>query len=487
MIVAAATALAVLLTDLLVPRWRWPFAVALGGVLLTLLAVLLTPSRQLGLFCAGESGVNCSYVFDQQARLVAAVIAALTGLALLLYAPALSRREAPAGEVTFLFAVAMTGGVALAGAGDLITLIVALETLTLPIYALVALHQRRAGVAAGAAVTFFVTSVIATAVSLLGASLLYLAGGQIYLRDAVAAAGFGDRNWGPVGVAGLALLLVGLGFKVAAVPMHAWAPATYDGAPVPVAAFLSTASKLGGTVAILIVAQAAVSGVFGTLGDVEASRTTGGTLAVLAVLSMVIGTLVALRQQRTVRLLAWSSVAQAGFILAPLGGLLAVQVVGRHQDLFDAALAYALFFMVMEVGAFSAVVALRPAAPDGGRLDDLGGLGRAAPLPAAALAVALIGLAGLPPVLVGLFAKITVIRALLAVDSFWLAMTAALISVVGLAVYWRPMAALYRSGDLEAAPVRSVSVVVAVGLTLAVALVLTVAPQLVFTMISAGR
>ena len=240
-------------------------------------------------------------------------------------------------------------------------------------------------------------------------------------------------------MAGLVLLLTGLGFKVAAVPLHLWAPSTYDGAPLAVAAYLSTASKLGGVVAILIVTDAALTS--------DLVETAGITLAVLATLSLLVGTLVALRQDRTVRLLAWSSVAQAGFILAPLGGLAGLRIpADGGEDLLVAALAYTLFFIALELAAFSGVTALRPGPLDGGVLGDLNGLGRAAPWRSALLAFALIGLAGLPPALAGLFAKITVLGALLDVSSYWLAVVVAVLSIVGLAVYWRPIVALYRGG-----------------------------------------
>ncbi|GHJ46194.1 NADH-quinone oxidoreductase subunit N [Catellatospora sp. TT07R-123] len=492
LVAAAATVVLALLSDLFAPgRWRVPYAVALGGTLVTLAAALATPARQAGsVLCAGTSTggdaifpVDCAYVYDGRARVVAVVVVALTAAALLLWAPALRRGEAPVGEAVFLLTSAMTGGVALAGAGDLITLIVALETLTVPLYVLVALHRRRQSEASAASVTFFANSVVATAVSLLGAALLYLSTGTVQLRGLTSVPEQIPAEWHPVALTGLVLVLVGLGFKVAAAPLHAWAPATYDGAPVPVAAFLSTASKLGGVAAILIVLQGVLQN--GPNGPDRGMFVAAGVaLAMLAALSMVLGTLGALRQSRTVRLLAWSSVAQAGFVLAPLGGVSGLAALGPAIGLMDAALAYAVFFVVLEIAAFGAVVALRPGEPDGGSLDDLRGLGRGAPWRAAGLAFALVGLAGLPPVLAGLFAKITVVQALVDVDSYRLAVLVALVSVAGLAVYWRPVTALYRGGDATAAapgwaPVTALTAAVAAGV------LLTVAPQLLYTAISA--
>lgn len=465
MLFAACTAVAVLIIDLLIPRWWAPWALTIVGSAATAVAAVMAPSGEYSLLCA-EAG-RCSYVLDDRARLIAFVIAALTALCMLLYTLPLKAADAPAGEVGFLIACAMTGGVVLGGSRDLLTLIVALETLTLPLYALVALHRKRASEGAASAVTFFTTSVVATAVTLLGAALLQFSTGTVHLPYALA-----PTEFKPLGITGLVLLLTGLGFKVAAVPLHVWAPSTYDGSPLAIAAYLSTASKLGGVVAILIVSDAALTS--------DLVDTAGITLAVLATLSLVVGTLVALRQQRTVRLLAWSSVAQAGFILAPLGGLIGVRLPATGDKLLTAALAYTLFFIALELAAFSGVTALRPGPVDGGVLADLNGLGRAAPWRSALLAFALIGLAGLPPALAGLFAKITVLGALLDVSSYWLAVVVAVVSVVGLAVYWRPMVALYRGPARSAGRPQWTTLIPLALATLAI-LALSVAPQLALT------
>jgi NADH-quinone oxidoreductase subunit N len=492
---AAGTALAVLLADLFVPRWLAPWTVALLGSLATFGAILAVPARAEGVLCAvrfpvrpGDPiagmtvGGDCSYVFDGLARLGGGLITVLTVIVLLLVAPALKAAVAPAGETCFLLICSLTGGVALAGAGDLITLIVALETLTLPLYILVALYRRRAGQAAQAGVTFFVNSVVATAITLLGAALLYLGSGNVHLRGPATAVWHAtESRLTPLLVAGVGLVLTGLAFKVAAVPLHAWAPTTYDGAPLPIAGYLSTASKLGGVLAILIVAGEVQRSAAGPQAG-PLLRTTGVVLAALAIASMVVGTLVALRQQRVVRLLAWSSVAQAGFILAPLGGIAVLPTIWHEpiDALVRACLGYAAFFVFLEITAFAALVALRPPAGDGGALDELRGSGRSAPWRSAAFGFALIGLAGLPPALAGLFAKITVLGALVQVDAWLLAGVVAVMSVVGLAVYWRPLARLLRPNPAGPQPLVAVAGFPAIALTVstAIALLLSIAPQL---------
>ncbi|MEU8259873.1 proton-conducting transporter membrane subunit [Micromonospora sp. NPDC048999] len=464
---AAGTAVLVLLVDLLVARPAVTVAVAATGAAATALgAAVVGTGGERRTFCVGA---DCSYVFGGRAALVAAVFALLTLGVLVLSGPLLRAGRTPVGEYCFLLACAMTGGVVLGAAGDLITLIVALETLTLPLYVLVGL--RRGSLAgAEAAVTFFVVSVVATTVTLLGAALLYAVTGSLHLdRLGTTLAAAGDLADLPLTTVAVALVVGGLAFKVAAVPFHAWAPATYDGAPLPVAAYLSTASKLGGVVALLAVVQRALP-----------ATVTGPVLAGLAVLTMTVGNLVALRQRRTVRLLAWSSVAQAGYILAPLGALTlaAGRTVDARAVAYAAAVAYAVFFVLLELAAFAAVVALRPADGDGGTLADLRGAARRHPWVGGAFVLALIGLAGLPPGLAGLFAKVTVVRALLAGHAGWLALVVALNAVIGLAYYLRLAATLYVTpGAATARPPRGVAV--ALGVATALAVLVGFAPQLV--------
>ncbi|MGW5560398.1 NADH-quinone oxidoreductase subunit N [Micromonospora sp. NPDC003944] len=478
---AAGTAVLVLVTDLLLARPRATMAVASLGALGTAVgSALVGAAGERRTFCVGA---DCSWIFGGRAALVGVVVALLTLGVLGLSVPALLAGRSPVGEYCFLLACSMTGGVVLGAAGDLITLIVALETLTLPLYVLVGL-RRGSLASAEAALTFFVVSVVATTLTLLGAALLYAVSGGLHLdRLGALLAEQPEVRDLPLTTAAVAVLLVGLAFKVAAVPFHAWAPATYDGAPLPVAAYLSTASKLGGLVALLVVVQRALP-----------ADQTGPVLALLAVLTMTVGNLVALRQRRTVRLLAWSSVAQAGYILAPLGAL--ALAAGRTDEArsaaYAAAVAYAVFFVVLELAAFAGVTALRPTGADGGTLDDLRGAARRHPWRAAALGLALVGLAGLPPGLAGLFAKVTVVRALLDGGAAWLALVVALNAVIGLAYYLRVTAALWapnpvgipNGGGAVAVPLVGVVAVVLAVATVA-AVVLGVAPQLVLDL--AGR
>ncbi|MBQ1026812.1 NADH-quinone oxidoreductase subunit N [Micromonospora sp. C95] len=464
---AAGTAVLVLLVDLLAARPRATVVTAVTGAVATAVgAAAVGSGAERRTFCVGT---DCSYVFGGRAALVAALVALLVLGVLALSGPLLRAGNTPVGEYSFLLACSMTGGVVLGAAGDLITLIVAVEVLTLPLYVLVGL-RRGSLASAEAAVTFFVVSVVATTLTLLGAALLYAVTGGLHLERLGTLLTDEALLDLPLTTVAVTLVVAGLAFKVAAVPFHAWAPATYDGAPLPVAAYLSTASKLGGVIALLAVVRHALP-----------PEVTGPVLAVVAALTMTVGNLVALRQRRTVRLLAWSSVAQAGYILAPLGALALTAEADARTAAYAAALAYAVFFVLLELAAFAGVVALRPAGADGGSLDDLRGAARRHPWVGAGLAFALIGLAGLPPGLAGLFAKVTVVRSLLGGDAGWLALVVAVNAVIGLAYYLRAAALLYAPAGEVTAPAARPARAVAAALAVAtvVALVVGFAPQVV--------
>ncbi|MET0424105.1 MAG: proton-conducting transporter membrane subunit, partial [Actinoplanes sp.] len=416
---AAGTAILVLLADLLIGRAPAIFGALIAGGVATGVTALVVGGGRSATFCVGDS-TACSWTPGPVAVVATVVFAALTVGVLALSIPSLRLGTAPVGEFCFLLACSMTGGVVIGYAGDLITLVVGLETLTLPLYVLVGLRRYAPGepvrtAGASASVTFFVISVVSTAIALLGAALNYAATGALHL--AVLTEGYGPTE--PVARAGIALLVIGLAFKVAAVPLHAWAPPTYEGAPLPVAAYLSTASKLGGVLA---------------LAAIVARLDTRFLVAFLAVLTMTLGNLVALRQTRMVRLLAWSSIAQAGYILAPLA---------LGADGVRAAIAYAVFFIVLEFIAFGVVVALRAPGDDGGELLAYRGAGRRSPWLGAALVLAFAGLAGLPPGLAGLFAKVTIVDVLIDRNWTWLAFVVALNAVIALAYYVRAAATLF--------------------------------------------
>jgi NADH-quinone oxidoreductase subunit N len=425
-------------------------------------AVALAAGRGRSTFCVPGSRGSCSYVSDDFTLLFQAVMLLAAVVVVLLSHGEMRRSALPAGEYHFLILTATTGALLLAAGRDLITLVVALETLSLPVFALVALRRFDA-VAGEAAVKLFLISVVSSAVTLFGISLLYGVTGAMYLDRLAAGLAHVPADLKPVAVAGVVLLIAGFGFKVAAVPFHFWAPDVYQGAPLPVAAYLSVVSKAGGFAGLTVVL---------VVGLWPLGNTWGPLMGVLSALTMTLGNLVALRQRDAVRLLAWSSVAQSGYMLAPLAGGAKV----RPHESMTATAAYVAMYAIMNIGAFAvvAVVARR-----GGRdLADFRGLVRANPRIAAALAFFLICLAGLPPGVMGLFAKVVVFRAAIDGAATWLAVIMAINTVIGLYYYLGWAARLFAPARRRPIPAgRAAGIAIAV--SLAGAVVVSVAPELV--------
>ena len=483
--VVALTAVVVLLGSLLPRRPRPPVVPTLAGLTLAAVWVAAQAWTPLGretrqAFCLGpaEAGVLCSYSAGDLTLVLQALVLAGAAVVVLMSAAAVPEQRLPAGEFYLLLLCSVCGALTLAAGGDLITLLVALELVSLPGFALVGLRNRDAR-AGEAALTFFLVSVVSAAVTLFGISLVYGATGAVHL-DAVRAGLAASGTVAPMAALGVVLTVVGFAFKVAAVPFHFWAPDTYAGAPLPVAAYLAVVSKAAGFVGLillLVVAFRPLAAVWGPL------------VAVLAALTMTVGNLVALRQRAAVRLLAWSSVAHAGYLLVPLS--VAASADGRRVlgEAVGATVVYLVVYAAMNLGAFAVATAVSRRRP-ANLLTDYRGLARRAPLQAAALAFFLAALAGLPPGLSGLFAKIVVFRAALDGDVAWLALVMAVNTVVALAYYLTWGAQLFRAdpqddvvGSSAAAPVTPRPLRLALGCTLVATVALSVLPQLALQVI----
>lgn len=422
-----AGAVVALLGDAFAPRLTrvLPVGVSLVGVAAALVLTASLAGVSRAAFCqpsSFERPVDCSWIVDDVSVAWWVLVIVSVGLVALLVQPAVARGELPGGETYFLLLTSAAGALCLAASLDLITLVVAMETVSLPAFALVGLRR---GDAAGAeaALKFFVSSVVATAVTLFGISLVYGATGSV-AAGSVATWVATDAAVKPVVGVGMVLTLVGLAFKVAAVPFQVWVPDTYVGAPVPVAAYLSVVSKAAGLAGLVIV----LTRFFPSSAD-----TWTPVVAAAAALTMTVGNLAALRQRHLVRLLAWSSVAQAGYLLVPLAAGGSGADVGALQS-------YALMYAVVNLGAFAAVVAV--SAWGSVEVDDLTGLARSHPLLGVALGFALLCLAGLPPGVIGLLAKVVVFQSAVDGGLTWLAVVMAVNVAIGLVYYLRVLVTL---------------------------------------------
>jgi NADH-quinone oxidoreductase subunit N len=320
------------------------------------------------------------------------------------------------GEYYFLMLCSLLGGVVMASSRDLISIFIAIELISVPAFVMTGLRKRDVK-SNEAALKFFLFGVLSTAVMLYGMSLIYgITQGQTNL-DAIsgALAGMSDE---PIVVLGVFFVIVGFAFKISAVPFHFWAPDTYEGAPSPVAAFLSTSSKIGGFVGLLVLMFRAFP---------EVADTWRPAFAILATLTMTVGNFVALRQRHIIRLLAYSGIAQSGYVLVAFA-LIDPGNVAASRQAFQSALIYLAIYGIMDLGAFAAAVAF---ARKGGTyfIDDYAGLWQRSPALALLLAGFLISLAGAPP-MAGAWAKLFIFLAAIEAGVYWLAVVMGVNAVV---------------------------------------------------------
>ncbi|MET8828751.1 NADH-quinone oxidoreductase subunit N [Streptomyces sp. NPDC004610] len=473
--IAAVVGLAVLVADLFVGEHRkavlgWLSLAGLAAATLMLLPLL---DGDRSTFCLTGDPDVCSYTADRFTLVVQLLVLGGALLTALLSVTTLkdSRKALPDGEYWFLLLCSAAGAALLPASRDLATLIVALEVASLPAFALVGLKygDRRSS---EAALKFFLSSVTATAVTLLGVSFLYASTGTLYLTEIATRVQDVDGQLATLTQTGVVLTLIGFAFKTAAVPFHFWVPDTYTGAPLPIAAYLSVVGKAVGFSGLILVTVIALP----SYADLW-----GPALAVLAALTMTAGNVGALRQRPTraysaVRLLAWSSVGQAGYLLVPIA---AAAYSDDPRRSIGSTLAYALMYAAVNLGAF-AVAALVARTKPRNRVADYRGLYATSPLTALLMAFFLLCLAGLPPGIIGLFAKVTVFGAAVDAGLGWLAVVMAANVVIALYYYLQWTALLFRAPEGTPAALRAPApVTAAIALTAVIGIALSGAPQLV--------
>ena len=391
-IVLTATILVVLVADLVFPaRQRWQTSRIAGiGVLGALIPVLTLAADG-----HNRSMFGGAYQVDNYALALKGFFLVVAYVTLLMSVDYIREGDYYQGEFYFLLLTSTLGMTVMASARDLISLFVALETISIPAFVLAAWrkHDRRSN---EAGLKFFLIGVLSTAIMLYGMSLIFgLSNSTLLSVIHKYAAGPHTKA---IFAVGIFLTLAGFAFKVSAVPFHWWAPDTYEGSPTPVTAFLSVASKAGGFVALLTIIK------FGFLPSHDSWQP---ILWVLAAASMTLGNLTALRQTNIVRMLAYSSIAQGGFILVPLA--VAGNVPHGGNSAWEAVVVYLLVYGAMNLGAFAVVIAWARRTGSG-EISSFRGLGRTNPKLALMFSAFLFSLAGIPP-LAGWFAKFVMFRA----------------------------------------------------------------------------
>ena len=432
-IVLGLTVLAVLVVDLLRVEKYWGAVVALVGLFLSFIPILTLGFCESLEFC-NDMGTRMlfgnGYVVDTFSLVLKGLFLGAAFICILLSVGYLESDRFWQGEFYFLMLASVFGAVIMASSRDLITLFVGLELVTAPTF-LMAGWKKGDSRSNEAMLKFFIIGVLSAAVLLFGMSLVYGTTGEFVFTEirSISDSIRGSEREALFTV-GVLLTLFGFAFKVSAVPFHFWTPDTYEGAPIPVTAYLSVVSKTAGFVGLLTLCYLAFR-------DVEFIW--GPALWLLAALSMTVGNLIALRQESVVRLLGYSSIAQGGFILAPFGAAVAIGVTDAQLgEAFFATVTYLLIYALMNLGAFAVLIAVVNQRRSV-LVKDWAGLFNSSPAIACLLAIFFFALAGIPP-LAGWFAKFVMFRAVLAAGGGWtvaLAAIAVLNTVIALAYYAR--------------------------------------------------
>ncbi|MEE8305813.1 MAG: NADH-quinone oxidoreductase subunit NuoN [Gammaproteobacteria bacterium] len=409
----------VLITDLFVKDQQRvvTFWLSMASLVVTAWALIATAPQSPAMIFDG------SYVSDAFSQVLKLAAVGMVGLAFFYARDYLKQNDLLKGEFFLLGLFGLLGIMIMISANSLLTMYLGLETLSLSLYALFA-FERKSASAAEAAMKYFVLGAIASGSLLYGISWIYGLTGSLQFDEIAAAVHSGDASGTPL-YFGLAFITVGIAFKFGAVPFHMWLPDVYQGARTPVTLYIASAPKLA---ALALVMRILVDG----LGDLHGVWQ--GMIMVLAVLSLLIGNIVAIAQTNIKRMFGYSAIAHVGFILMAV-------FTGTEQG-YAAALFYTLTYVVMAAGAFGMVILLSRQGFEAEHLGDFKGLNARSPWFALMMLFFMFGMAGVPP-WVGFFAKLNVISAVLDAGFPGLAVLMVLASVVGAYYYLRVIWMMY--------------------------------------------
>ena len=450
--------LTVITVDLWLPHnLKWMLTVlTVAGLVLTGAACIPVWGLNETIF-SGFYRVDDLSVFFKAVTIVSGILAALFGPAYL------AQRRMPLGEFNVVLIFSLLGMSVLASSSDLITLFIGLELMVMPAYVLTGFHKTDRYSNEGG-LKYFLLGSFASAILLFGISWTYGLTGSTH----ISAIGKGlSGAAGPAGLVAIGLLTVGGTFKAAAVPFHYWTPDAYQGAPTPITGFLSVGPKVG---AFALLVRLFAEGLGAHSGDWFA------VIAVLALVTMTGGNIVALTQTNVKRMLAYSSIAHTGYILAALAAFAHAGTPAARQEGIGAMLFYLLGYAVVGM--------LQRDTRRFGGLAGFAGLASRAPLLAASMAVLLLSLTGIPPT-VGFFAKLYVIIATVDADVAWLAVAIALNAALAAYYYLRVIVYMYmRDAEAEPAPIdRSAFGSLALALSVAGVVLLGLFPEPILTFV----
>lgn len=388
---------------------------------LTLAITMIIIYQSMG----GASGLafDDMYVKDAFSDVLKIAICGLNIVVLVYSGNYLKARDLHKGEYYVLAVFSTLGMMIMASAYHFVTIYVGLELMSLSLYAMIAM-QRDSAIATEAAIKYFVLGAMASGMLLYGMSIIYGATGSLALSTIAETIQTGGAN-STVLSFGLVFLIIGIGFKLGAVPFHMWLPDVYDGSPTAVTLFIATAPKVA---AFAMAIRLLVDG----LGDVH--QYWQGMIIMLSMLSIVVGNIVAIAQTNFKRMLAYSTISHMGFIL--LG------VLSGTQEGYAAAMFYTLVYSLMSLGGFGMVILLSRQGFEAENIDDFKGLGTRNPWYALMMLILMFSMAGIPP-LVGFYAKLTVIKSVIDIDMIWVAIVAVVMSIIGAFYYLRIIKVIY--------------------------------------------
>ncbi len=390
----------------------------LAQISLVVTALLLL----IGFDTASQYAVSGMFVSDAMSGILKFVICIIGIFAFFYSREYLNRHDILKGEYFVLGLFAILGMMVLVSANNLLTIYLGLELLSLSLYAMVAIH-RESQAASEAAIKYFVLGAIASGMLLYGISMLYGVTGSLEL--AAVATAITAVETSTLAAFGLVFVLIGVAFKLGAVPFHMWLPDVYEGAPTSVTLFISSAPKIA---AFAMAIRLFVDGLGPLVQDWQQM------LMILAVLSMATGNLIAIAQSNIKRMLAYSTIAHVGFLLL---GLVSGSAGGYAGSMF-----YVISYALMSMGAFAMIIILGRRGVEADKLDDFSGLAERSPWLAFMMLILMFSMAGIPPFL-GFWAKWFVLREVIQAGFVWIAMIAVVFAIIGAFYYLRVIKLMY--------------------------------------------
>lgn len=415
------TVMTIIVIDLFLPKGKDRTLLGWLGIIGLIIGFIITFTLKSGELFGGMFVIDRLAIFSKQLLLAITILVVLASLD---YVKKFSSHQ---GEFYYLLIFATLGMLFMTSCAEFITIFISLELASLSCIILVG-YLKKDSKSCEAGVKYLLVGVLSSAVLLYGMSFMYGLTGTTFLKDMVI------DSISPIVLLGIILLIAGFGFKITSVPFHMWVPDTYEGAPTPITTYLATASKVAGFVILLRVflvcfVNVAVDWVV--------------LMAVLSVLSMGLGNLCAIPQTNIKRMLAYSSIAHAGYILI---GLVVTTYIGIGSIIF-----YLLVYSLASLGAFLVVIAFSNQTGSD-TIEDYAGLSKRAPLLALAMLLSLVSMAGIPP-LAGFLGKFYIFAGAIKEDLVWLPAAGVLFSVVSVYYYFGVVKAMYFKEPTNSTPI----------------------------------